>query len=161
MILIAIGSNLNSDLFGTPRKNCEAALSVMKNYFEILNISNFYKTEPIPKSSQPWFVNSVVNVRCEINPEKVLEILLRIENYFGRKRTVKNEARVIDLDLISYNDLIINTEKLILPHPRMHLRKFVIKPICDIDETWIHPVFKKKAYTILKELAKHDISTIN
>ena len=61
MILIAIGSNLNSDLFGTPRKNCEAALSVMKNYFEILNISNFYKTEPIPKSSQPWFVNSVVN----------------------------------------------------------------------------------------------------
>ena len=95
------------------------------------------------------------------NPEKVLEILLRIENYFGRKRTVKNEARVIDLDLISYNDLIINTEKLILPHPRMHLRKFVIKPICDIDETWIHPVFKKKAYTILKELAKQDISTIN
>ena len=106
------------------------------------------------------FVNSVVNVRCEINPEKVLEILLRIENYFGRKRTVKNEARVIDLDLISYNDLIINTEKLILPHPRMHLRKFVIKPICDIDETWIHPVLKK-AYTILKELAKQDISTIN
>ena len=70
MILIAIGSNLNSDLFGTPRKNCEAALSVMKNYFEILNISNFYKTEPIPKSSQLVFVNSVVNVRCEINPEK-------------------------------------------------------------------------------------------
>ena len=77
------------------------------------------------------------------------------------KESIKNEARVIDLDLISYNDLIINTEKLILPHPRMHLRAFVIKPICDIDETWIHPTLKKKAYTILKELAKHNISTIN
>ena len=90
----------------------------------------------------------------------MLDILLQIESQFGRERCEKNEARVIDLDLIAYNRLIVNSLKLTLPHPRMHLRKFVIQPICDINKNWIHPVLKK-ASEILKELANQKISNIN
>ena len=86
---------------------------------------------------------------------------MTIENYFGRKRTVKNEARVIDLDLLSYGNLIINKRNLIIPHPRLHIRKFVIKPICDINPMWKHPLLKKKAINLLKDLANQKIFNIN
>ena len=106
-------------------------------------------------------VNCIVNIKSKISPSNLLDTLLQIESEFGRERGEKNEARVIDLDLIAYNRLIVNSLKLTLPHPRMHLRKFVIQPICDINKNWIHPVLKKKASEILKELANQKISNIN
>ena len=81
----------------------------------------------------------MVNIKSKISPSNLLDTLLQIESQFGRERGEKNEARVIDLDLIAYNRLIVNSLKLTLPHPRMHLRKFVIQPICDINKNWIHP----------------------
>ena len=161
MILVAIGSNLNSKLFGSPEQNCNAAIDMLRKYFEVTESSSFYKTEPIPKSEQPWFVNCIVNIKSKISPSRILDTLLEIELQFGRKRSRKNEARVIDLDLIAYNSLIVKSLKLTLPHPRMHLRKFVIQPICDINKNWIHPISKKKAFEILKELANQKISNIN
>ena len=161
MILVAIGSNLNSKLYGSPEQNCKMAIGVLRKYFEVTQSSSFYMTEPIPKSEQPWFVNCIVNIKSKISPSKVLDTLLEIESQFGRKRNKKNEARVIDLDLIAYNSLIVKSFKLKLPHPRMHLRKFVMQPICDINENWVHPVFKKKASEILKELANQKISNIS
>ena len=161
MILVAIGSNLNSKSFGSPEQNCKVAIEMLRKYFEVIQFSSFYKTEPIPKSEQPWFVNCIVNIKCKIGPSKVLDTLLQIESQFGRKRNKKNEARVIDLDLIAYNSLIVKSYELTLPHPRMHLRKFVMQPICDINENWVHPVSKKKASEILKELANQKISNIN
>ena len=161
MILVAIGSNLNSKLFGSPEQNCYAAIDMLRKYFEVTESSSFYKTEPIPKSEQPWFVNCIVNIKSKISPSRILDTLLEIELQFGRKRSKKNEARVIDLDLIAYNSLIVKSLKLTLPHPRMHLRKFVIQPICDINKNWIHPISKKKAFEILKELANQKISNIN
>ncbi len=161
MILVAIGSNLNSKSFGSPEQNCNAAIDMLRKYFEVTQFSSLYKTEPIPKSEQPWFVNCIVNIKSKISPSKILDTLLEIELQFGRKRNRKNEARVIDLDLIAYNSLIVKSLKLTLPHPRMHLRKFVIQPICDINKNWIHPISKKKAFEILKELANQKISNIN
>ena len=161
MILVAIGSNLNSKSFGSPEQNCNAAIDMLKKYFEVAQSSSFYKTEPIPKSEQPWFVNCIVNIKSKISPSRILDTLLEIELQFGRKRNKKNEARVLDLDLIAYNSLIVKSLKLTLPHPRMHLRKFVIQPICDINKNWIHPISKKKAFEILKELANQKISNIN
>tara|TARA_B100000035_G_scaffold156692_1_gene133447 strand:- start:308 stop:793 length:486 start_codon:yes stop_codon:yes gene_type:complete len=161
MILVAIGSNLNSKSFGSPEQNCNAAIEILRKYFEVTQSSSFYKTEPIPKSEQPWFVNCIVNIKSKISPSRILDTLLEIELQFGRKRNRKNEARVIDLDLIAYNNLIVKSLKLTLPHPRMHLRKFVIQPICDINKNWIHPISKKKAFEILKELANQKISNIN
>lgn len=161
MILVAIGSNLNSKSFGSPEQNCKVAIDILREYFEVIKFSHFYKSEPIPKSKQPWFVNCIVNIRSKISPSNLLDTLLQIESQFGRERGKKNEARVIDLDLIAYNRMIVNSLKLTLPHPRMHLRKFVIQPICDINENWIHPVLNKKASEILKELANQKISNIN
>ena len=161
MILVAIGSNLNSKSFGSPEQNCNAAIDMLRKYFEVTQSSSFYKTEPIPKSEQPWFVNCIVNIKSKISPSRILDTLLEIELQFGRKRNKKNEARVLDLDLIAYNSLIVKSLKLTLPHPRMHLRKFVIQPICDINKNWIHPIKKKKAFEILKELANQKISNIN
>lgn len=161
MILIALGSNLDSQLFGTPEENCKGAITLLKKHFLIKSISSFYKTEPIPKSSQPWFVNGIIRINTDLPPNEILNILLEIEKKVGRKRINKNEARTIDLDLICYNDLVIKSKKLTLPHPRMHLRAFVMRPLCDIDKNWIHPTLNKKAWEILKELANHKINNIN
>ncbi len=161
MILIAIGSNLNSSHFGSPEQNCKGAIGILGNYFNVAKSSSLYKTEPIPKSEQPWFVNCIVEIETNVRPTKVLEILFEVELQLGRQRNFKNESRVIDLDLISYNDLIIESPELKLPHPRMHLRKFVIQPLCDINKNWIHPILKKKAFQILKELANQKILNIS
>ena len=160
MIFIAFGSNLNSKSFGNPTQNCIKAIEILKKKFDVQKISKFYQTEPIPKSSQPWFVNGVISIKTTITPLKILKNLMFIEESFKRKRNTKNEPRVIDLDLISYNDVVLNTESLILPHPRMHLRKFVLKPICDINDDWEHPVLKQKAKKLLKTLANQKIFNI-
>ncbi len=160
MILIAVGSNLNSKLFGTPIQNCINAIEILKEKVEIDKISKFYESEPIPKSDQPNYVNGVVSVKTRITPIKLLFELFDIEKFFKRKRNFKNEPRVIDLDLLCYNEISINTDELILPHPRMHLRKFVIKPICDINEEWKHPLLKIDAKKILKTLVNQKISNI-
>lgn len=160
MILIAIGSNLNSETFGTPLENCLKAIEFLQEKYKVLKVSNFYKTEPIPKSDQPFFVNAVVSIETNYKPNKILNSLMLIEKRFKRVRRKKNESRFIDLDLLAYNNEIMNSQSLILPHPRMHLRKFVMKPICDIDENWIHPMLKQKARKIIKELANQKISNI-
>ena len=161
MILIAVGSNLRSEVFGSPLNNCRKAVELLKKEFQLHGVSNFYETEPIPKSDQPMYVNGVVSLRTKYLPDRVFEFLMSIEKFFQRVRTFKNESRVIDLDLLSYNDVISNNKNLILPHPRMHLRRFVIQPICDINPNWKHPVLKMSAQNILKTLEKQKISFIS
>jgi len=161
MILIAIGSNLNSKLYGSPHDNCIEAIKFLNKYFCISSVSKFYETEPIPKSNQPWYVNCVICVKTNFKPLDILKKILSLEIKFGRMRKLKNESRIIDLDLLSYNDLILNHNDLILPHPRMHLRRFVIQPICDLNPEWVHPVINQKAKILLKSLAKQKIFYIN
>ena len=134
--------------------------SIILNYRN-LNVSNFYRTEPIPKSNQPWYVNAAVEIKTNLKPKDIIEKLLFIENHFGRIRKKKNEPRVIDLDLLCYGNVKINNRNLIIPHPRLHIRKFVIKPICDINPLWKHPILKKKAINLLKGLANQKIFNIN
>ncbi len=160
MILVAIGSNLNSESFGSPLENCNKAVELLSMRFEIKDISNFYETEPIPKSDQPMYVNGVISLKTKYLPNEILEILMSIEKFFKRVRKLKNESRVIDLDLLCYNDFVLNTRDLIIPHPRMHLRRFVIQPICDINKNWSHPILKINAKNILKTLENQKISSI-
>jgi len=161
MILIAIGSNLRSSLYGMPENNCFEVIKILRKYFFVVSFSNFYKTEPIPKSNQPWYVNAVIEIKTNLKPKDVIEKLFFIENHFGRIRKKKNESRVIDLDLLCYRNLKINKKNLIIPHPRLHKRKFVIKPICDINPLWEHPTLRKKAIYLLKGLANQKIFNIN
>lgn len=143
LIFIALGSNLNSEKFGSPEKNCREAIKELKNFFLVNKISSFYESEAIPNSEQSWFVNCVVEIITRKQPIEVLKILLKIEQSFGRIRENKNEPRIIDLDLLTYNDIILNKKKLILPHPRLHQRNFVLLPIYDLNPNWMHPILKK------------------
>ena len=161
MIIIAVGSNLNSDAYGSPLKNCLKSVRILKNFFFVKNVSRFYKTEPIPKSNQPWYVNGVVEIKTNLHPLDIMKKLFFIENHFKRIRKKKNEPRTLDLDLISYNKLICKKKSLTLPHPRMHQRMFVLKPLCDINPKWVHPVFKEKANNLIKKLANQKILNIS
>jgi len=92
-------------------------------------------------SDQPWFVNGVVAVETFLPPAELLGLLHDVEAEFGRTRNIRNEARILDLDLIAYDDRIMNEpNSLILPHPRLHERVFVLLPLADIDPTWHHPI---------------------
>ena len=161
MIIVAIGSDLSSRTYGLPENNCSECLKILRKVFFVRKVSKFYKSEPIPKSDQQWYVNGVVEICTTLYPQDILHKLFLIESYFKRTRKIRNEPRVIDLDLISYKNKIINNNSLIIPHPRMHRRKFVIRPICDLDPNWKHPVLKKKANVLLKSVANQKIFNIN
>ena len=161
MILIALGSNLKSETYGDPIENCYKSIELLEKRFELEKVSNFYETEPIPKSNQAMYVNGVVSVKTNFSPKKILSELMNIEKIFKRVRHLKNESRVIDLDLLCYNELILQHKNLQLPHPRMHLRRFVMQPLCDINKEWEHPLLKEKAKNILKKLANQKIYNIS
>ena len=148
---IAMGANLKSDLNLTLKENLEIALNMFPDYnLNILKVSNWYKTQPIPLSNQPWFINSVIKINTNKSPKELLECLQIIEKLFGRKRNILNDPRTLDLDIIDYNGLIENNDP-ILPHPRMHLRKFVLIPLQDIEPNWVHPIMNKKIEFLIKK----------
>ncbi|MFC1811366.1 2-amino-4-hydroxy-6-hydroxymethyldihydropteridine diphosphokinase [Thermodesulfobacteriota bacterium] len=147
---IAVGSNI-----GERRLNCQngiAALTVSGKTF-LKAQSEFYLTEPVDYTDQEWFVNSVVRIDTILDPYQLLDELKSIELNAGRTvDAVKFGPRVLDLDILFYDEWVSNSLKLIVPHPRMHKRRFVLKPICDIDPTLVHPVLKKDMRSLLDSL---------
>jgi len=140
LILIALGANLPSQ-FGSPRETIKRAITeIAKMGVRVLYQSPIYLTAPVPVSDQPWYHNAVIGVSTDYPPAHLLKILQTIENNFGRIRTERNAPRMIDLDIIAYNDVIQNYDDLILPHARMHERAFVLYPLRDIARNWVHPV---------------------
>ena len=141
---IALGANLKRFKHLSLQENIQTSLKYFSDYdINLIKISNWYKSEPYPKLSQPWYVNSVVKITTNETSENLISILHKIENLFGRKRNKQNESRTLDLDIIDYNG-IIKTDYPILPHPRMHIRKFVLLPLRDIEPEWLHPNYKTK-----------------
>ena len=147
---IAVGSNI-----GDRRLNCQngiAALTASGKTF-LKDQSEFYLTEPVDFTDQDWFVNSVVKVDTILDPYQLLSELKSIEIDAGRTAgTVKFGPRILDLDILFYDEWVSNSLKLAVPHPRMHKRRFVLKPICDIDPTLVHPVLKKDMQSLLDSL---------
>jgi len=139
-ILIGIGANLTPDGYSTPREGCEAAIACLPGKGIIVNaISTWYETAPVPMSDQPWFNNAVVAAETSLQVEEALATLHQIEGLFGRVRTVKNAARVLDLDLLDYGGLRFDRAGLTIPHPRLHERAFVLLPLRDVAPDYIHP----------------------
>ena len=140
MILIALGANLPSR-FGTPAQTLAAARQAMEAAgLKIIKASADWLTAPVPVSDQPWFHNAIVAVETSLDAFQILSVLQNIENDFGRTRVVRNEARILDLDLIAYHDQVIDSPSLIVPHPRMHQRAFVLMPLREIAPDWKHPI---------------------
>lgn len=141
MILIGLGANMPSAEFGAPRNTIEAAIAVVEaEGITVARRSSFYESAPVPESDQPWFVNCVIRVETGLEPEPLLDLLLDIERRFGRRRSVRNAARVLDLDLLAYDDIVTGPDaRPVLPHPRMHERAFVLQPLVEIAPDWKYP----------------------
>lgn len=127
---------------------------------EVFLLSSLYETEPWGFIAEQNFLNQVVALDTEMNPYDLLRELLMIEKELGRKRhdVEGYESRPIDLDILYYDDMIINDDDLILPHPRLHKRRFALMPLCDIAADFIHPVFKRSNRKLLNEC--EDISEV-
>lgn len=145
-ILIGIGANLPAAELGSPRATCEAAVAAVEQAgLVILRQSGWFRSAPVPASSQPWFVNGVIAVETSLNPARLMSLMGAIEDRFGRIRGPRNAARTLDLDLIAYGDMVTGWEReqpdgLTLPHRRMNERGFVLLPLREIAPDWRHPV---------------------
>jgi len=142
MILIGLGSNIAGAGFKSSEAVLEAALGALKSDgIDVIERSPWYRSAPIPASDQPWFVNGVATVRTALPAAALLEVLHRVEQEFGRVRQRRNESRILDLDLLAYEDQIAqHADGLVLPHPRLQDRAFVLRPLADMAPAWHHPI---------------------
>ena len=139
-ILIGIGANLSPDGYATPRDGCEAAIASLAELgIDVVAVSPWYETAPVPVSDQPWFNNAVIAATTSMPAADALVALHRVEAAFGRVRTVRNAARVLDLDLLDYGGRAYNSENISIPHPRLHERAFVLLPMRDVAPGYTHP----------------------
>ncbi|MBI3756161.1 MAG: 2-amino-4-hydroxy-6-hydroxymethyldihydropteridine diphosphokinase [Deltaproteobacteria bacterium] len=146
---ISIGSNI-----GDRFENCKKAIASLAGQegITIVKTSSFYETEPWGEIEQGWFINCVVEIKTELVSKDLLVLLLTIEKEFGRNRAEKGGPRSIDFDIIFFNSEIIKTENLIIPHPLLHKRRFVLMPLSEIAPDVIHPVLKKSAADLLSQV---------
>ena len=126
--------------------------------------SRWYRTAPVPPSGQPDYINGVValaaNQGIRVDPAVLLAQLLTIESEFGRQRAEVNAARTLDLDLIAMDDLVRTAPDPILPHPRAHLRRFVMAPLVDVAPDWMHPILNETATALLARLRNEGVTSL-
>lgn len=142
MILIGLGANLPS-CHGSPEETLRAALKALEasSGIHVQRMSSIWLTAPVPVSDQPWYRNAVVAIETSLSAEELMVALQQIETEFGRVRSVRDAPRVLDLDILAYNNEVHENEGCIVPHPRMHSRAFVLMPLREIAPEWVHPVF--------------------
>lgn len=141
MILIGLGGNLDSPEFGPPRETLSAALAALEDRgVGISRRSRWYRSAPLPVADQPWFVNLVVRADTTLPADRLLVQLQAVERDFGRRRSTRNAARILDIDLIDHDGQCLDTPTLTLPHPRMTMRAFVLLPLRDVAPDWRHPL---------------------
>ena len=161
IVYIGLGSNLRLPSYRNAMKVIEVfKKKIYKSGLRITKSSNYWLTYPIPFSNIPKFINCVV--KCIIvskkanNPVILLKYLKTLEIEIGRKKKNNNISRLIDIDILDFKGKIIN-EGLILPHPRMHCRKFVLNPMKKIAPSWKHPVYEKKIDFLITKIKSHQI----
>lgn len=159
--LIAFGSNLPFPGYADSQAVIRAGLQRLSNRLGAkIRVSALYQSEPVPPSDQPLYVNGVALAQVANDPGELMSLLLEIEREFGRERSVANAARTLDLDLIACGASQLDSEHLTLPHPRMHLRGFVLKPLCDVAAHWRHPALGQSAEAMVMQVDISDLRQI-
>ena len=154
-IYLGIGSNL-----GNRKINIEKAkFQLINNDIKILKSSSYYETPSWPDPKNPKFMNIVIEIFTNLNPSKLLKICKEIEINLGRKNNLRNSPRECDIDILDYNEKKIKN-RIILPHPSMHMRNFVLFPLFEINKAWIHPIYKKDIKSLILSLSNSDIRSI-
>jgi 2-amino-4-hydroxy-6-hydroxymethyldihydropteridine diphosphokinase len=137
-VYLALGSNLG-DRFA----NLKQAIDSLTPQLEVKARSSVYETPPWGFEDQPKFLNQVVKAKTYLDPEPLLKHLKRLEVALGRQASFPNGPRLIDMDILFYDDLILNTSSLVIPHPRLHERGFVLLPLMELSPDLVHPLSKK------------------
>lgn len=154
---LGLGANL-----GEPEPQVREALERLdaSEEVEVTRVSTFYRNPPLGPEDQPWYINAVARVRTRLGPEELLRRLQQIETDMGRVRGERWGPRVIDLDLLLYNGEVIFTPDLVVPHPEMHRRVFVLAPLAEIAPRAWHPVLGTSAGDLLAKLDATDRTTL-
>ncbi len=137
-VFISVGANL-----GDKMSNCRFGIAQLAALADVgrMAVSPFYRTAPVDYLDQDWFVNAALRLTTTLAPVELLDNIIAIQKQAGRKEDkIRFGPRVLDLDIIFYGDQVVREPRLEIPHPRMHKRRFVLQPICDIDPAFIHPV---------------------
>lgn len=138
IVFLGLGSNI-----GDKEEHINKALTLISEFNEVKKISHIYLTEPVGNINQEWFLNCIVEIETEIDPKKLLSSIKSIERKLGRTKAVKNGPRIIDIDILFYGDFVVKTKNLVIPHPLIQERLFVLQPMMDINPDFVHPVLKK------------------
>ena len=146
---IGIGSNVGDKI-----RNCKRAIVEITQHEQnsLIAQSSLYKTEPIGYTQQDWFINCVIEIETSLTAYELLHILENIELAMGRKRSFKWGPRIIDLDILLFNEETIRSEELTVPHPELEKRAFVLAPLCEIAGDYMHPVLKKSISQLMAQL---------
>lgn len=148
-VYLSLGSNL-----GDREANLREALTRLRTLGEVTKVSAFYETEPVEFTQQPWFLNIAAELQTELMPRQLLAALLKIEREMGRRRLQPKGPRLIDIDILLFGNAVMNDARLVIPHPAMHERKFVLTPLVEIAPQVRHPVFNKSAKELLDDLPR-------
>jgi 2-amino-4-hydroxy-6-hydroxymethyldihydropteridine diphosphokinase len=144
---LSLGSNL-----GDRQANLNRAITGLAKLGWVRLVSSFYETEPVEFTPQPWFLNCAVELMTELSPDQLLRQTLRIEQRMGRIRDQEKGPRSIDIDILLFDDLQIDSKSLTIPHPALHRRRFVLEPLTEIAPEARHPVLKKTISQLRSEL---------
>lgn len=138
IVYLSLGSNL-----GDRVANLNEAISRIASFGDVQAVSSFYETEPVEHTAQPWFLNCAVKLDTEKMPQQLLAAVLDLEQQMGRRRAQPKSPRTIDIDVLLFGNSIIEAKNLVVPHPALHQRRFVLEPMTEIAPEARHPVFKR------------------
>ena len=164
MVFLALGSNLFSS-FGDRFTNINLAIKHLKDYgIQIIKKSNFYETYSYPNKENPKFINIIISVKTHLSPVDLISVLLFIEKKLERKRNKKNDPRTCDIDIIDYNNQVLNFQykniDLEIPHKKLIYRNFVLFPLQEIAPSWKHPNTEEIIDTLIQKLPVADRKSI-